>query len=59
MGNMLKNTKEKTYEYVVYVEDKPILKGKNLKKMLEAVKTKYKDKKISISWNVPEGVLIA
>ena len=56
---MLKNTKEKTYEYVVYVEDQPILKGKNLKKMLEVVKTKYKDKKISISWNAPEGVLIA
>ena len=59
MRNMLKNTKEKTYEYVVYVEDQPILKGKNLKKMLEAVKAKYKDKKISISWNAPEGVLIA
>ena len=58
MRNMKENP-EKTYEYVVYVEDQPILKGKNLKKMFEAVKTKYKGKKISISWNAPEGVLIA
>lgn len=56
---MKENTKEKTYEYMVYAGDQPVLKGKNLKKMLEEVKAKYKGKKISISWKAPEGVLIA
>jgi hypothetical protein len=38
-----------TYEYVIYAGDKPVLKGKNLKKLLEDAKAKYKSKKISIS----------
>lgn len=59
MGNTLKDTNKKTYEYVVYVEDKPLFKGKNLKKMLSEAKKQYKNKKISISWQAPEGVLIA
>lgn len=50
---------EKTYEYVIYAGNKPVLKGKNLKKLLEEAKARYKDKKISISWKAPEGVLIA
>lgn len=48
-----------TYEYVIYAGDKPVLKGKNLKKLLKEAKSKYKSKKISISWKAPEGVLIA
>ena len=50
---------EKTYEYIIYAANKPVLKGKNLKKLLEKAKAKYKDKTISISWKAPEGVLIA
>ena len=50
---------KKTYEYVIYAEDKPVLRGKNLKKLLEAASSKYKNKKISIGWKAPEGVLIA
>jgi|GEM_PF-1734110 len=48
-----------TYEYVIYAEDKPVLKGKNLKKLLQEAKIKYKGKRIAISWNAPEGILIA
>jgi len=48
-----------TYEYVIYAGNKPVLKGKNLKKLLEDAKAKYKSKKISISWEAPEGILIA
>ena len=51
--------KENTYEYVIYAGDRPVLKGKNLKKLLEQAKVKYTNKKISISWKAPEGVLIA
>ena len=50
---------EKTYEYVIYAGNRAVLKGKNLKKLFEEAKAKYKDKKISISWKAPEGVLIA
>jgi len=50
---------EKTYEYVIYAGNKPVLKGKNLKKLLEEASLKYKNRKISISWKSPEGVLIA
>jgi len=48
-----------TYEYVICAGDRAVLKGKNLKKLLAEAKTKYKDKKISIGWEAPEGVLIA
>ena len=50
---------EKTYEYVIYAGDKPVLKGKNLKKLMKMANAKYTGKKISISWKAPEGVLIA
>jgi len=53
------NMRARTYEYVIYAGDKPVLKGKNLKKLLKEAAAKYKDKKISIGWEAPEGVLIA
>jgi len=48
-----------TYEYVIYAGDKPVLKGKNLKELLKKASTQYKNKKISIGWKAPAGVLIA
>jgi len=56
---MEENMAEKTYEYVIYAADKPVLRGKNLKKLLEKAKAQYENKTISISWKAPEGVLIA
>lgn len=48
-----------TYEYVIHANNKPVLKGKNLKKLFVEAKAKHKNKEISIGWNVPKGVLIA
>ena len=55
----MKSMEKNTYEYIIYAGDKPVLKGKNLKKLLTKAKTKYKGKKISISWKAQAGVLIA
>jgi len=49
----------KTYSYVVLVGKKPVCRGKNLKKMLEEVMRKYPRKKISISYEYPEEILVA
>lgn len=48
-----------TYEYIIYAGNKPVLKGKNLKELLKKASSQYKDKKISIGWKAPEGILIA
>ena len=45
--------------YIIYIDDKPIFKGKNLKKLIKEAKKKYPGKEISIGWEIPEGVLIA
>ncbi len=50
---------QKTYEYVIFVDDRVFERGKNLKRMYELAKKKYPDKKISIKWEPPEGILIA
>ncbi|MCD6474595.1 MAG: hypothetical protein J7K47_06825 [Thermoplasmata archaeon] len=43
---------------VIYIDGKPVLKGRNLKKLVKMAKEKYPEK-ISIGWEMPEGVLIA
>ncbi|MDG6219363.1 MAG: hypothetical protein QCI00_07970 [Candidatus Thermoplasmatota archaeon] len=50
---------DKSYKYVIYAGDKPVLKGKNVKKLLEEASSRYKKEKISISWKATEGILIA
>jgi hypothetical protein len=50
---------KKTYEYIIYAGNTPVLKGKNLKKMFKDASKKYKGEKISIGWSAPEGILIA
>lgn len=57
MGRLLMS--DKTYEYVIYAGNKPVRKGKNVKKLLEEASSRYTKKKISISWKAPEGILIA
>ena len=49
----------KTFEYVIVVDNKPMIRGKNLKKMWEEAKQKYPNKKLAIRWEPPEGILIA
>lgn len=49
----------KFYEYEVLVDDRPITRGQNLKKMLDETEKKYPKKKISIRYIPPEGILIA
>jgi len=48
----------KMYEYVVLADGKPILEGRNLKEMWKRPKEKYPDKKLSIRWEPPAGILI-
>jgi len=49
----------KFYEYEILVDEKAIVRGRNLKIMLEEVEKKYPKKKISIRYIPPEGILIA
>ena len=49
----------KFYEYEVLVDDKPIARGQNLKKMWEEAKKKYPRKKLAIKYEYPPGILIA
>jgi len=51
--------REDIISYVIYIDDKPVLKGRNLKKLVKMAKEKYPKKEISIGWEMPEGVLIA
>lgn len=47
-----------SYKYVIYIEDKPMFKGKNLNKLLEKAKAKYPNKKLSIGQQQPKEVLV-
>lgn len=49
----------KFYEYEILVNDRPMARGQNLKKMLDEIEKKYPKKKISIRYIPPEGILIA
>ena len=49
----------KTYEYVILVDNEPVARGKNLKKMIEEVEKKHPKKKIAIRYEYPPGILIA
>lgn len=49
----------KFYEYEILVDDKPIARGQNLKKMWEAARKKYSAKRLAIRYIPPEGILIA
>ena len=49
----------KTHRYVILVEDKPVARGRNLKKILDRTEKKYPNKKIIIRYEYPPGILIA
>jgi hypothetical protein len=49
----------KTYDYVILMDDKPVARGKNLKKMWEEAKKKYPRRKLAIKYEYPPGILIA
>ena len=50
---------EKMYEYVVLVDGEPVLKGMNLKTMWKRAKEEYPNRRLSIRWEPPAGILIA
>ena len=50
---------EKIYEYVVLVDGKPVLKGRDLKAMWKRAKEEYPNRGLSIRWEPPAGILIA
>ena len=50
---------EKMYEYIVLADGEVVLKGRNLKQMWKRAKEECPDKKLSIRWEPPAGILIA
>jgi hypothetical protein len=50
---------EKMYEYIILADGKVVLKGRNLKQMWKQVKEEYPDRRLSIRWEPPAGILIA
>lgn len=49
----------KFYEYEILVDNKPLARGQNLKKMWGEARKKYPVRRLSIRYIPPEGILIA
>lgn len=50
---------EKMYEYIILADGKVVLEGRNLKQMWKQAKEEYRDRRLSIRWEPPAGILIA
>jgi hypothetical protein len=54
-----KKSNEEDYEYEIYVEDKLVWHGLNPEKVYEKIVKENPNKKVSIAWELKEGILIA
>lgn len=50
---------KKTFEYVILVKNRPVARGKNLRKIWDEAEKVYPNEKLVIRWEPPEGILIA
>ncbi|MBI2652786.1 hypothetical protein HYX00_04945 [Candidatus Woesearchaeota archaeon] len=58
MKPSLKKENESDYEYEIYVENKLAWHGLNPKKVYEKLIKENPNKKVSIAWELKEGILI-
>ncbi|MBI2647651.1 hypothetical protein HYW99_04180 [Candidatus Woesearchaeota archaeon] len=50
---------ESDYEYEIYVDDKLVWHGLNPEKVYDKIVKENPNKKVSIAWELKEGILIA
>ena len=50
---------EKDYEYQIYVGNKLVWRGLNPEKIYEKIVKENSGKKVSLAWELKEGILIA
>jgi len=55
----LNKKNEKDYEYEIYIDNKLVWHGLNPEKVYEKIAKENPGKKISIAWELKEGILIA
>lgn len=55
----VKQKDERDYEYQIYVDGKLVWHGLNPEKVYEKIVKENPNKKVSIAWELKEGILIA
>lgn len=55
----LEKKDERDYEYEIYVDNKLVWHGLNPEKVYEKIVKENPNKKVSIAWELKEGILIA
>ena len=59
MKSKSKKKNERDYEYQIYVDNKLVWHGLNPEKVYEKFIKENPNKKVSIAWELKEGILIA